>query len=113
MSRYCEEVRKLEDKLNEAADALGKMASARDPVPQGVFANNQLTPSVPTTGIDAAGEDPAEECRGAGADPIPADAEVIEIDQLLKAVEAEADWRTPYVDYLAKGVLPKDQTEAR
>ena len=58
MSTYCQEVRKLEGKfhglelkhiprrLNEAVDALAKMASSREQVPPGVFANDQLQPSV-------------------------------------------------------------------
>jgi len=58
MAAYCQEVRQLEDKfdglklnhilrcLNEAADALVKTASDRDPMPTGVFASNQYKPSV-------------------------------------------------------------------
>ena len=52
MAAYCREVRQLEDKfdgielnhiprwLNEAADALAKMASGREPVPMGIFASD-------------------------------------------------------------------------
>ena len=58
MAAYCREVRQLEDKfdglelnhiprhLNEAADALAKAASGREPVPTGVFANDKHKPSV-------------------------------------------------------------------
>ena len=58
MAAYCREVRHLEDKfdglelnhiprrLNEAADALAKAASDREPVPMGVFASDQHKPSV-------------------------------------------------------------------
>ena len=58
MARHCHEVRQLEDKfdglklnhiprhLNEAADALAKMASSQEPVSTGVFASDQYKPSV-------------------------------------------------------------------
>ena len=58
MATYCQEVRWLEDKfdglelshiprhLNEAANALVKVASSREPVPIGVFASDQHKPSV-------------------------------------------------------------------
>ena len=58
MAAYCQEVHRLEDKfdslelnhiprrLNEAADALAKAASSREPVPAGVFSNDQHKPSV-------------------------------------------------------------------
>jgi len=58
MAAYCRKVRRLEDKfdglklnhisrcLNETADALAKVASSREPVPTGVFANDQHKPSV-------------------------------------------------------------------
>ena len=58
MVAYCQEVCWLEDKfnslelnhiprhLNEAADALVKAASGREPVPTAVFASNQHKPSV-------------------------------------------------------------------
>ncbi|XP_066396368.1 uncharacterized protein [Miscanthus floridulus] len=59
MATYCREVHQLEDKfndlelnhiprhLNEAADALVKAASGREPVPTGVFASDQHKPLVP------------------------------------------------------------------
>ena len=52
MVAYCREVHQLEDKfdglelnhiprrLNEAADALAKAASSREPVPTGIFASD-------------------------------------------------------------------------
>ena len=58
MATYCQEVHQLEDKfdglelnhipkcLNEAADALVKMAFDREPVPTSVFASDQYKPSV-------------------------------------------------------------------
>ena len=58
MEAYYQEVRRLEDRfddlelnhiprhLNEAADTLMKAASSREPVPTGVFTNDQHKPSV-------------------------------------------------------------------
>ena len=58
MAAYCQEVRWLEDKfddlelnhiprhLNEAVDALAKVASDRELVPTGVFASDQHKPLV-------------------------------------------------------------------
>ncbi|CAN6209874.1 unnamed protein product [Urochloa humidicola] len=58
MAAYCEEVRKLEEKFdslelrhiprcqNEAADQLAKLASSREPVPSGIFVNDQHESSV-------------------------------------------------------------------
>ena len=58
MAMYCQEVHQLEDKfdglelnhiprhLNEAADALAKVVSGREPVPTGVFTSDQYKPSV-------------------------------------------------------------------
>ena len=58
MATYCQEVHQLEDKfdglklshvlrrLNEAADALAKTASGREPMPTGIFASDQHKPSV-------------------------------------------------------------------
>ena len=58
MAMYYQEVCRLEDKfdglelnhiprrLNEAADALAKAASDREPVPMGIFASDQYKPSV-------------------------------------------------------------------
>ena len=58
MATYCREVHQLEDKfnglelihiprrLNEATDALAKMASGQEPVPTGVFISDQYKPSV-------------------------------------------------------------------
>ena len=58
MAAYCEEVRKLEDKfdglelkhiprrLNEAVDTLAKMALTREPVPAGIFSNDQHRPAI-------------------------------------------------------------------
>ena len=58
MAAYCQEVQRLEDRfdglelnhiprcLNEAADALTKAASGREPESTGVFTSDQHKPSV-------------------------------------------------------------------
>jgi ribonuclease HI len=58
MGAYCQAVRRLEDKFgslelnhiprrdNEVADTLANIASDREPVPSGVFASDQIKPTV-------------------------------------------------------------------
>ena len=72
MATYCQEVRWLEDKfdglelshilrcLNEAADALAKAASGREPVPIGVFASDQHRPLVCYEGSEQADDNPPD-----------------------------------------------------
>ena len=64
MAAYCREVRRLEDKfnglelnhiprcLNDAADALTKAASGWEPMPMGVFTNDQHKPLVRYEGLE-------------------------------------------------------------
>lgn len=70
MVAYCQEVHQLEDKfdglelnhisrrLNEAADALAKVASSQEPMPTGVFASDQYKPSVCYEESEQAGDGP-------------------------------------------------------
>jgi ribonuclease HI len=106
MAAYCQEVCKLEDKfdglelnhiprwLNEAADTLVKAASGREPVPTGVFTNDQYKPSVRYEDTKQAGDEPPTSDSGAGfggqlpasdsgADPpsTPSNPKVMEIDE--------------------------------
>ena len=72
MAAYCQEVRWLEDKfdglelnhiprrLNEAADALARAASGREPVLTGVFASDQCKPSVRYEGSERADDGPSD-----------------------------------------------------
>ena len=76
MATYCQEVRWLEDRfdglelnhiprrLNEAADALVKAASTREPVLTGVFASDQHKPSVRYKGSERADDGPPNPASG-------------------------------------------------
>ena len=76
MATYCQEVRRLEDKfdglelnhvprrLNEAAGALAKVASGREPVPTGVFASDQHKPSVRYEGLEWVDGGPSDLASG-------------------------------------------------
>ena len=78
MAAYCQEVQRLEDKfdglelnhiprhLNEAADALAKAASNREPVPMGVFASDQHKPLVRHKGLEQGRDGPSN--PGPGTD---------------------------------------------
>ena len=71
MTAYYQEVRQLEDRfnglklnhiprrLNKATDALAKAASSREPVPTGVFADDQHKPSVRYEGSEQADDGPS------------------------------------------------------
>jgi hypothetical protein len=83
---------------NKAADVLAKTASSRSPMPHGVFASDQHTPSV-----RAEGEKPPEE----------AEPEVMAVDQPPELNLEDPDWRFPILEWLVEGKLPSDQMEAR
>ena len=93
MTAYCREVRQLEDKfdglelnhiprcLNEAADALAKMASGRELVPTGVFASDQYKPSICYEEPERADDGLPTLGLGANQPSAPSDPEVIELDE--------------------------------
>ncbi|KAM0879176.1 hypothetical protein ACQ4PT_034415 [Festuca glaucescens] len=80
---------------NEEADALSRPGSKWQPPPPGVFLDILTRPSVrPPSEIDIA-EPPAP-------------------DSVLVAVATGAgDWMEPYMNYLERQVLPRDEAEAR
>ncbi|XP_066361273.1 uncharacterized protein [Miscanthus floridulus] len=126
MATYCQEVHQLEDKfdglelnhiprhLNEAADALAKVASGREPVPMGVFTSKWHKPSVRYEGLEQGGNGLSNLGLGANQPSAPSGPEVMELEEDL-AIEPDplVDWRTLYLDYLLYDVLPTDKTEAR
>ena len=93
MEAYCQEVRWLEDRfdglelnhiprrLNEAADALAKTASGREPVPTGVFASDQHKPSVRHEGSERADDGPPSLASRADLPMAPPDPEVMELEE--------------------------------
>ena len=109
MQAYCQEVRKFEDKFdglelhhilrrdNEAADALAKMGSERQTVPDGVFLEVLPKPSV-RIAEEPLAEGPADEpTLGPGAE--------------IMAVAP--DWSRDIFAYLQDGALPADPEGAR
>ncbi|XP_025813134.1 uncharacterized protein LOC112890459 [Panicum hallii] len=129
MDAYCQEVRKLEDNFqgielhhvprrdNNDADALAKMASQRDPTPNGVFINHlhafliRIKPDPPQ----------------GPTDPVPGGPTLVPPDQGLRgpnclAMEAatlatttpstDSGWRMPLLAYLLDEILPTDRTKA-
>ena len=93
MAAYYQEVRWLEDRfdglelshvprrLNEAADALAKVASSREPEPTGVFANDQHKPSVRYEGSERANNGSSDLAPGADRPTAPSDLEVMELEE--------------------------------
>jgi ribonuclease HI len=113
MEAYCDEVRRLEDKLyglelnhiarryNETADELAKIASERTTVPPDIFSRDIHQPSVKT--------DDTLEPEEASA----AEGEALRIEGERNGVMPNQDWQTPYLQYLHRGELPLDKAEAR
>jgi hypothetical protein len=96
MDRYCDAVRKLEDKFeglefhhverdrNAAADALSKLGSSQAQVPSGIFVQEVQRPSVTI--------EQAEECN------------------TLEQAEADPnDWREPIIKYIKNEEEPDDK----
>ena len=68
-------------RLNEAADALAKAASGREPVPTGVFASDQHKPSVRYKGSERANDGSSDPAPGADQPTSPSDPEVMELEE--------------------------------
>ena len=141
MEAYCNAVCRLEDKFdglelnhiarkyNEEADQLAKIASRRTTVPPNVFTRNLAKPCVdfknPAEAIGVAPEPSrAETAEPPAEDPSVEESEAMDTDiKTSSADEAEAmeideappsrDWRAQYLDWMIRGVLPSDRTQAR
>ena len=128
MEAYCNLVRRLEDKFdglelnhvarkyNEAADELAKMASARAPVPPNVFARDLHKPSIDYTSTTEEGPPvgPTAKLDAPSTVETPStEPEVMEVNTEPPQTDQDADWRIPFLDWLDRGELPGDRTEAR
>ncbi|SPT19116.1 unnamed protein product [Triticum aestivum] len=88
------EVEHVDRRKNEAADALSQLGSQRKTVPPNVFLDLLHNPSVKL---------PIEE------DLVIPDPEA----QLVAALHIIPDWTVPYLAYMTRGELPKDEILAR
>ena len=141
MEAYYNAVRRLEDKFNglklnhitrkynEEADELAKIASERTPVPLNVFARDLAKPSVdlknpaeaigaaPDPSGAAAAEPSVEDTSAKGPEAMDTDIETSSADE-AEAMEIDEappprEWRTQYLDWMIRGVLPSDRARAR
>jgi ribonuclease HI len=113
MEAYCDEVRRLEDKLyglelnhvarryNKTADELAKIASGRTMVPPNVFSRDIYQPSVKLNDTPEPKETSATE------------GEALRVEVEQNGVTPNLNWQTPYLEYLLRGELPLDKAEAR
>ena len=88
------QVENVDRRKNEAADALSHLGSQRKPVPPNAFLDVLHNPSVKL---------PTEEDL---AVPNPE-------AQLVADLHVIPDWKVPYLAYMNRGELPKDETLAR
>ena len=128
MEAYCKLVRRLEDKFdglelnhiawkyNEAVDELAKMASAQALVPPNVFARDLHKPSIDYASAAEEGP-PVETTTGHEAPSVAethsAEPKVMEVNIGPPQTDQDIDWRISFLDWLARGELPSDRTEAR
>jgi ribonuclease HI len=127
MEAYCDEVQRLEDKFyglevnhvarryNKTADELAKIASARTTVPPNVFSRDLHQPSLKTNDtpepekVSALPEVPSAQPEA----PSAPEGEALRIEEERNGVTPNQKWQTPYLQYLHRGELPLDRTEAR
>ena len=100
--------------LNEAADALAKAASGREPVPTLVFTSDQHKPLVRCEGSEQANDGQSDPALGANQPTALSGLEVMELEE-DPATEPNPldDWRTLYIDYLLHDTLLTDKMEAQ
>jgi ribonuclease HI len=121
MEAYCDEVRCLEDKFyrlelnhiarryNETADELAKIASVWTTVPPDVFSRDIHQPSVK---IDDTPE-PEEASAQPEVSSVAEGGEALRVEGERNGVTPNPNWQAPYLEYLLRGELPLDKTEAR
>jgi ribonuclease HI len=134
MEAYCDEVQCLEDKFyglelnhiarryNETTDELAKIASGQTTVPPDVFSRDLHQPSVKTDDtpepekVSALPEAPSAQPEAPSAQPEAPSApegEALRVEEERNGVLPYRNWQTPYLQYLHRGELPLDRTEAR
>jgi hypothetical protein len=141
MEAYCDEVRRLEDKLyglelnhiarryNETADELAKIASGRTTVPPDVFSRDLHQPSVKIDDTpepeapsaqpkvpSAQSEAPSARLEASSVQPeVPSvlEGEALLVEEERSGVTPNQNWQTPYLQYLHRRELPLDRAKAR
>jgi ribonuclease HI len=134
MEAYCDEVRRLEDKFyglelnhvarlyNETADELAKIASGQTTVPPDVFSRDLHQPSVKTDDTPEPEKASAQPKAPSALPEAPlaqpeapsvAEGEALPVEEERNGVPPNQNWQTPYLQYLHRGELPLDGTEAR
>ena len=108
------ELNHIPRRLNEAADALAKAASDREPVPMGVFVSDQRKPSVRYEGLERGSDGPSNPSPGADQPSATSGSEVMELEEdPMIEPDPLVDWRMLYLDYLLCDTLLTDKMDAR
>ena len=108
-------------KYNEDVDELAKIASGRTTIPPNIFARDINKPSVefkdpaepgPSSTGPSGGNPPTDEAEPMDADFETSSMDVAEAMKIDKAPTSQ-DWRTQYLDWMIRGILPSDRAQAR
>ena len=84
----------IDRRKNEAADALSRLGSRREPVPPNVFLDELWKPSVQLPGEE---EDDSPD----------------QDSELVAALHEIPEWTEPYLDYMIRKILPSNEVMAR
>ncbi|XP_066385153.1 uncharacterized protein [Miscanthus floridulus] len=125
MAMYCQEFYRLEDKFdglelnhilrrhNEAANTLVKATFNQEPMPMGVFANDQHKLLVRYEESEQGSEGSTNPGLRAKQSLATSGSEVKELkEDPARESDPLVDWRTLYLDYLLCDTLPTDRMEA-
>jgi hypothetical protein len=126
---YGLELNHVTRRYNETADELAKIASGRTTVPPDVFSRDLHQPSVKTDDTpepekasalpeapSAQPEAPSAQPEAPSAQPeapSAAEGEALPVEKERNVVPRNRNWQTLYLQYLHRGELPLDRTEAR